>query len=197
MKRYFLPTLIAACLFSVSIHADDMKGMNHEMSHMNMQSSPNAQSAPYDHQFLDTMMQHHKMAMHMAEMAEPKATHAELKEKIRMMKDEQQKEMEELQSLKQKLYGDKGDAINMKMPGMMSMKNMDMHTLYSAQGEEFDSKFVTMMNKHHQGGITMAQNEVSRGKQSEVKAIAKKIIENQKKDIAEMTKMKKQWGSKS
>jgi uncharacterized protein (DUF305 family) len=201
MNRYPLLTILTVCWLATPVYADNTatKHNAHEMSHEHkqMQSSPNAQSAAYDHQFIDTMMAHHQMAMHMSEMAEPKVTHPELKDKIRMMMDEQKKEIEEFQSLKQKHYGDKGDALNMKMPGMMSMGSMDMKALESAQGADFDKKFIDMMIKHHKGGITMAESELKKGKQSDVKEMASKIIKNQKRDIDEMSRMKKELGQKA
>ena len=197
MNRTLLPVLLVTFCIPFPIYANDMEGMKHDMSEMRMQSSPNAENAAYDHQFIDTMMQHHKMAMHMAKMAEPKVVNPELKDKIRMMLDEQKAELNELKSLKQKLYVDKGEAINMKMPGMMPMQSMEMKELMSARGEDFDDRFVMMMNKHHKGGITMAQREISRGKQSDVKELARKIKQSQEKDIADMTKMKKEWSSRS
>lgn len=196
MKRYPLSTAIAACLLSTSLYAADM---NHEMSHenMSMQSSPKAASAPYDHQFIDTMMQHHEMAIQMSQMAAPKVQSPELKDKIDMMIAAQKKESEQLKSLNQQLYGGKPDAVNMKLPGMMSMSDMDMDGLMSAQGKAFDMKFIDMMNKHHQGGISMAQSEINKGKQAEVKALAREIAASQKKDIADLTRMKKEWNQNS
>lgn len=192
MKHNLLSMLMVAGLMSCPAFADDMKGMEHGMSNMSMKSSPNAQSKAYDHQFIDTVMQHHQMAMQMSQMSEPKATHPELKSKIRMMMEEQQKEMDELQSLKLKHYADKGEAINMELPGMATAKKMDMHELMEVQGEAFDQKFITMMTQHHKTGVDLAQSEVRNGKQSDVKALAQKIIQSQKKDIADMARIKKE-----
>ena len=62
--------------------AMNMNGMNHNqmmndnsmnnngvMNHSEMKSSPNAASAPYDLQFLDTMTHHHQGALDMAKVA--------------------------------------------------------------------------------------------------------------------------------
>ena len=56
------------------------QGMNSEtMNHATMPSSPNAASAPYDLQFLDTMIAHHQGAVTMAGPVAAKAQHAEIK----------------------------------------------------------------------------------------------------------------------
>ena len=49
-----------------------------------------------------------------------------------------------------------------------------------------------MMKMHHQQALDMAQLELDQGKSSEMKAMAKKIIATQKKEIAEFD----QWMKK-
>ena len=49
-----------------------------------------------------------------------------------------------------------------------------------------------MMKMHHQQAVNMAQTELANGKSSEMKAMAKRIIAAQKKEIAEFDK----WLSK-
>src|SRR5207237_2418643 len=49
------------------------------MDHSEMQSAPDAKNAPYDLQFLDTMIAHHQGAVVMAKPALEKAMHDELK----------------------------------------------------------------------------------------------------------------------
>lgn len=54
-----------------------------------------------------------------------------------------------------------------------------------------DKDFVMMMIPHHQGAIDMAEVELKYGKDPELKAMAEKIIADQKKEIAEMEKWQK------
>jgi len=51
-----------------------------------------------------------------------------------------------------------------------------------------DKDFVMMMIPHHQGAIDMAEVELKYGKDPELKALAEKIIADQKKEIAQMEK---------
>ena len=51
-----------------------------------------------------------------------------------------------------------------------------------------DKDFVTMMIPHHQGAIDQAEIELKYGKDPEMKAMAEKIIADQKKEIAQMEK---------
>lgn len=48
-----------------------------------------------------------------------------------------------------------------------------------------DKNFAMMMKMHHQKGIEMAQKELANGKSTEMKAMAKKIIAAQTKEIAD------------
>ena len=51
-----------------------------------------------------------------------------------------------------------------------------------------DKDFVMMMIPHHQGAIDMAEVELKYGKDPELKAMAEKIIADQKREIDEMEK---------
>lgn len=49
---------------------------------------------------------------------------------------------------------------------------------------DIDRDYATMMKMHHQQAIEMAQQHLVNGKSDEMKALSKKIIEDQKKEIA-------------
>ena len=67
------------------------------------------------------------------------------------------------------------------MSGMEGMQSMPM-------SGEVDKDFAMMMKMHHQQAVNMAQTELANGKSSEMKAMAKRIIADQKKEIAEFDK---------
>ena len=64
------------------------------------------------------------------------------------------------------------------MGGMDSMQKMQM-------SGNTDKDFAMMMKIHHQGAVDMAEMELAHGKSPVMKAMAKKIIAAQKKEIAE------------
>ena len=70
------------------------------------------------------------------------------------------------------------------MPGMKQMQEME------ASGNT-DKDFAMMMKMHHQQALDMAQIELEHGSSPELKAMAKKIIEGQKKEIAEFDRWMK------
>lgn len=169
----------------------DMSGMDHSM----MQSAPNAASAPYDLQFIDTMSGHHQAAIEMARPAETNAQHAELKEMASHIIRDQEREISQMKGWREQWFKDQPRAMNMEMPGMMdSMKGMDMTRLNAATGNAFDLMFIDMMTPHHQGAVTMAREALTKTEHPEIKRLAQQIIDAQEREIAQMNKWKSAWG---
>jgi len=77
-----------------------------------------------------------------------------------------------------------GDGGMSGMDGMLSPAEMD--ALKSAQGVEASKLFLTGMIAHHQGAITMAQNEIKNGQFPDAVSMAKSIVESQQQEIDEM-----------
>jgi len=184
---------------SVATTASPATGMSGDMSGMNhgaMQSSPNAASAPYDLQFLDTMTAHHQGAVDMARPAETKAQHAELKEMAGNIIRDQEREIAQMKQWRDGWYAGKPQAMNMEMSGMMdSMRGMDMTKLNAASGNTFDMMFLDMMTPHHQGAIVMARAALTKAGHPEIKKLAQQIIDAQEREIAQMNKWKTAWSA--
>lgn len=70
------------------------------------------------------------------------------------------------------------------MSGMMSEE--DMTALQNAQGLEASKLFLTQMIQHHQGAITMAQNEINSGQYPATVALARSIVTGQQQEITTM-----------
>lgn len=177
---------------------NNMAGMSHDsMDHSSMQSSPNAASAPFDLQFLDTMIAHHQGAIEMAQMAVQKTQNSELKRFAQNIIDDQQKEIAEMKGWREKWYAGKPPAVNMEMPGMrdsMRMMTSDsMKKMEAATGKDFDVLFLEMMTPHHVGAIQMAKDGLTRAEHSEIKQISGSIIREQEKEIAQMNQWKTLW----
>ncbi|MCX2929097.1 DUF305 domain-containing protein [Mycobacterium sp. CVI_P3] len=81
--------------------------------------------------------------------------------------------------------GDMGD-----MPGMDGMMSAaDMQALQNAQGVAASKLFLTQMIEHHQGAITMAQNEIKNGQSQEAVTLAKSIASSQQQEIDTMNQI--------
>jgi uncharacterized protein (DUF305 family) len=76
------------------------------------------------------------------------------------------------------------------MPGMPGMSGMmseqDMAALQEAQGVEASKLFLTQMITHHEGAITMAQNEIKDGQYPDAVELAQAIVAAQQKEIDAM-----------
>lgn len=151
-------------------------------------STQTAAGQPYDLQFIDTMIAHHKQAIQMSEMAGRKAGSA-VKSLAARIASDQQKEVETLQGWRDQWHAGQPEAHNMDMPGASSM-NMDMTHMESMSGRSFDTMFIDMMIPHHQGAITMSQDALQRAEHTEIKDFAQQTIDKQQKEIEELRRMK-------
>ena len=70
-----------------------------------------------------------------------------------------------------------------KMHQMMQEGMKDMHSMQITG--DMDRDFAVMMRHHHQQGVKMAQMQLAHGKDAKMKAMAKKIVDTQKKEIQE------------
>ena len=70
---------------------------------------------------------------------------------------------------------------------MEGMKAMNMNMMQGMMKKDPDVAFACGMIAHHMGAISMAQVELKYGKNAETKAKAQKIIDDQTKEIKELT----------
>ncbi len=167
----------------------NMSGMDHN----SMQSSPNAASAPYDLQFIDTMTAHHKSAIDMAKLAATNTDNAELKKFAERIIADQNKEIGQMKDWREKWFSGKAPAMNMEMPGMMDSMKMDMSKLSNSKGKTFDLAFVEMMTSHHNGAVTMAKEALTKAERPEIKTLANAIIKAQEAEVKMMNEWKEKW----
>lgn len=62
-----------------------------------------------------------------------------------------------------------------------------------ARAEPFDEQFLDSMTPHHHSGVVMAQMAVTMAKYPEVRALARGIVADQKKEIAYMAQLRKRF----
>lgn len=83
------------------------------------------------------------------------------------------------------------DATSAAASGMgkdMPMDHMHMDHKHMKMTGDQDYDFAMMMRKHHADGVKMAEKELDKGKDPDMRTAAKKIVEAQKKEIAEFDK---------
>ena len=158
-----------------------------------------------DRAFVRQMVPHHQMATEMAEMAKTDGEHAKIRRLARKIIKAQSGEIRTLSQIARNLGVTPAE---MPMDGEMSEQTMrDLETLgltteqsgmtmdmTELEGAEpFDRMFIDMMIAHHQGAIRMARAELDKGKNRRLRAIARAIVRDQKKEIRTMKQWREQW----
>jgi len=144
--------------------------------------------------FIAEMIPHHEMAIEMAKIATERAQHPELKRLASEIVESQRNEIETLEEIHQRLFGEPVEeashgelGISEEQAGM----NMDMAMLEDAR--PFDREFNDMMIAHHQGAIRMARIELEQGSDDAAKSLAQAIINAQAMEITEMNEWRTDW----
>jgi uncharacterized protein (DUF305 family) len=157
-------------------------------------SSKGAESAPYELQFLDTMIAHHQGAVDMALLADTRAGRPELKTFAGKVIEDQQKEIAQMREWRKSWYAEAPPAVNMNMPGMTEgMEGMDIKKLDSLKGNAFDLEFISQMIPHHEGALVMAKDLLAREARPEVKTLAQAITREQAAEITQMKSWQSDW----
>jgi uncharacterized protein (DUF305 family) len=147
-----------------------------------------------DDDFMALMVDHHELAIEMAEMAQERGQHAEVKALADAIVEAQSSEIEQMGSIHQRMF-DQGVGGHGHGTLGMSESEMGMHADMSALGaaDPFDEAFIDSMIPHHQGAIRMARIEIAQGEDGELMALAEAIIEAQSREIEEMNRWRQRW----
>ncbi|MEV4196629.1 DUF305 domain-containing protein [Streptomyces toxytricini] len=163
-------------------------------------AAPSAPASAAGHNAADVafakgMIPHHRQAIEMADLAPSRAASPEVKKLAEEIKKAQDPEIRTLSgwltswgeqqpaegSADHSGHGGHGAA------GMMTAQEME--GLKSASGKAFDTAFMELMVKHHEGAVAMARTEQSQGAFAEAKAMAQAIVTSQTAEIAHMQKL--------
>ncbi|MFB8244000.1 DUF305 domain-containing protein [Streptomyces sp. NPDC055952] len=144
--------------------------------------------------FAAGMIPHHRQAVEMADLAPERAQSAEVKKLAADIKKAQDPEIRTLSgwlaSWGEKVPGEGAMDHSMhggESGGMMTMQEMDQ--LEKASGKAFDTAFMEMMIKHHEGAVEMAETEQADGAYAPAKKMAGQIITSQSAEIEQMNKL--------
>jgi uncharacterized protein (DUF305 family) len=169
------------------------------------QTSSQAQVAAHneaDMMFARMMIPHHEQAIEMSDMMlEKQGIDPRVMDLVTQIEAAQGPEIEKMQGWLNQWgmsdmpghggdmpgHGGMKDSDTAGMPGMDGMMSpAQMDALDNATGVEASRLFLTGMIKHHEGAITMAQDEIKNGQFPEAVALAKSILESQQKEIDTM-----------
>ena len=149
--------------------------------------APDRSTARYEVDFLIGMIDHHAMAVQMAEMCLDKAIHPELEAMCESIKTSQSQQIEEMQAWLQDWYGVSHEP-EMK-PG--DMRQMD--KLAALDGAEFEIEFMESMIGHHRKAIREGEQCLQRAEHPELLGLCQNIIDTQSGEIAQMQQWLCEW----
>ncbi|MEU9059419.1 DUF305 domain-containing protein [Streptomyces sp. NPDC048430] len=152
-------------------------------------SASQGQDNAADVKFAQGMIPHHRQAVEMADLASTRAQSAQVKTLAEDIKKAQDPEIKTLSGWLTS-WGEEvpaEDAMDHSMHesgGMMTAEDMD--ELEKASGKAFDTAFLEMMIKHHEGAVAMAESEQADGAYGPAKKMADAIVTSQSAEISEM-----------
>lgn len=149
--------------------------------------APTQSATNYEIRFMENMIDHHHMAVMMAEMCLAKAIHPELRSLCESIRTAQMAEIEEMQAWLQDWYGITYEPV-MK-PGDEQM----MERLASLSGAEFEIALMEMMIKHHEKAIKEGRHCLDKAYHTELRELCENIISTQSAEIAQMQTWLCQW----
>ncbi|MFV8163054.1 DUF305 domain-containing protein [Mycobacterium sp. 134] len=198
--------LVAGCSNDKADRTADLE-MTNTQSTSAAASSPVASEAHNDADvmFAQHMIPHHQQAVEMSDVLLAKqGIDARVTDLATQIKGAQAPEIEQMQGwLKQwgnpamppmpqqghgnMGHGDMGGMGQGDMPAMQGMvSETDMTALRSAQGAEAAKLYLTHMIAHHEGAITMAQDEIKDGRYPAAIEMARTIVKTQQQEIDTM-----------
>ena len=169
----------------VKIQNHDENEMMTIMHDMMMEMHMMTQTKDPDHDFAMMMKSHHQGAVKMAQYELDNGEDAEMKAMAQKMKDMQQAEINELTTF---LNSHNADTTVQEFTDKMmaSMEKMDKNSDLQVIIGEADYDFASLMIPHHQSATEMAQAELDHGTNQQMKDMAKKMINDQQKEIGEL-----------
>ncbi|GGT24085.1 lipoprotein [Streptomyces kurssanovii] len=143
--------------------------------------------------FAQGMIPHHRQAVEMADLAATRAGSADVKALAAEIKKAQDPEIKTLSGWLTSWGEDvpkedeSGEHAGHSMSGMMTPQ--EMAELEKASGEAFDTAFLEMMVKHHEGAVDMARTEQADGSYRAAKDMAGDIVTSQSAEITRMNEL--------
>ena len=158
-----------------------------------------------DLRFLDGMIAHHQRAIDEATAIEPKARRPEVKQLAAEIIKAQAAEIKQMREWRRAWFPNAPQAAAPSggMPmgggamGGMHHGGMPMGTPAGAAPADPDVAFIEMMIPHHQAAVAMSREILDTTKRPELQQLARNIIRDQQREVAQMESWKESWGAGS
>ena len=171
-----LPVLLAAGALTVAGCGDDSSS----------DTGASAAGNAVDRAFIADMVPHHESAVTMAKIAQERGESAFVKQLADDIVRTQNQEIDVMRSEDRTLAEAGVQKGSLGVAEHKMGMGADVASLKTA--EPFDKAFITMMTPHHEGAVTMAKAELSKGQSTKLKLLAQDIVTAQEREIAAMRK---------
>ncbi|GLX09280.1 hypothetical protein Misp03_62060 [Microbispora sp. NBRC 16548] len=152
-----------------------------------------------DVRFAEAMIPHHRQALEMAGLAAARTGDPLVTAVADRVADGQRPEIAVMESWLRSLgrtpppahdhgTGDHG------MSGYGMASEEELTRLRTARGRAFDTLFLTLMIRHHEGAVGMAAQELRRGRDRAMRAMAQDVVSGQQIEIARMRGIQRRLG---
>lgn len=147
-------------------------------------------TAAYEVDFMKSMVDHHGMALEMAEPCLERATHPALKSMCEEVVSAQSREIDRMQRWLGRWYERQHE------PRMTKAERADMERLEDATGRRFEVRFMRMLIRHHEMAVEMARECLDRAEHPELRGLCSDIVEVQRKEISALERWLCAWYDK-
>jgi uncharacterized protein (DUF305 family) len=150
-------------------------------------------AAAVDRAFIKGMVPHHAGAIDMAKVERDKGKRAEVKDLAQSIIDAQEREIAEMSDIAKNKYGftpqrerhgEMGTLMGMRISSDMAMMGQMV-----ADAPDTDMAFLMMMRPHHASAIVMADEEMNKGGDAQLKKIAEMIVADQAKELGHIQQL--------
>ena len=149
--------------------------------------APSRPVAEYEIRFMTDMIDHHAMAVMMAQMCQQKAVHPELLTLCESMESSQTQEISTMQAWLADWYG------VAHTPEMTQGQQQRMARMMALSSADFEVAFMESMIRHHWKAVVRAARCVDRAYHPELVAMCEDIITAQAAEIEQMRTWLCQW----
>ncbi|MBK9360898.1 MAG: DUF305 domain-containing protein [Rubrivivax sp.] len=143
--------------------------------------APDTPTAKYEVRFMEEMIHHHMMAVHMSETCLMRAFHPELQALCQQMKTAQQQEIMTMEQWLVSWYG-----VAQGMHEMNPGHHNQMQKLAELSGAEFEIEFMQQMIRHHRMAIVKSSQCVQRAYHAELQDLCASIVRTQLTEMEQM-----------